>query len=451
MDGLVDTLRAAVDALAAADVDALDGAAAARLVVALESQISRLGALSARVLPTVEAEVAWAADGYRSVTAWLSSATGLPWPRARARVELGRALRDMLPACGAAVIDGEVPLDRVETVARLANTGPRRAALARADDEGGEGFLLAQARVLPAESFTRLVRRWAAAADPEADERGYREAAEREHLTLSTTTDGVHLTGFLTHDHGATLGAALGAVMGAPAPGDSRTTAQRRGQALADCARLVLDHGLVGTGSAVRPQISCVVDLATLRRAVEGGSAAGRDPGAGDLRAGDLRAGDLGTGEEPGTSSPWRGPPGDVERFAVAELLDGGPIPPSMLARLACDSEISRVVFGPESQVIDAGRAERTFSGPRRRAIIARDRSCRFPGCSAPPALAEVHHIAHWVVGGLSDVANGVLLCWHHHDHVHRHGVEIARDRTGAWIFRDRQGARLAVPPAARG
>ena len=111
---------------------------------------------------------------------------------------------------------------------------------------------------------------------------------------------------------------------------------------------------------------------------------------------------------------------GDVERFAVAELVGTGPIPDTVLARLACDSAITRVVFGPDSQILNVGRAERTYTGAKRRAIIARDRHCQHPGCDAPPAMSEIHHTHHWHRDhGTTDAHTGILLCWHHHDIVH--------------------------------
>ena len=233
------------------------------------------------------------------------------------------------------------------------------------------------------------------------------------------------------------LSSALDSVMTPPAPDDSRSTPQRRAQALADVARLCLDHGLVGTGAAVRPHVSCVVDFETLRRVV-GTDRAGRG---GADRAGTADAGRFG-----GSRRGFRLPAvADVERFAVAEVLGSGPVPPSVLARLACDSEISRVVFGPDSQVINAGRAERTFSGPRRRAVIARDGTCRYPGCSAPPALCEVHHLDGWAARrGETDVNRGVLLCWHHHDVVHR---RIEPTPGGGFGFRTRHGTPVAGAP----
>jgi hypothetical protein len=42
-----------------------------------------------------------------------------------------------------------------------------------------------------------------------------------------------------------------------------------------------------------------------------------------------------------------------------------------------------------------------------------------------------------------TSVANGILLCWYHHDHVHRRGIEIRR-RGNRWVFTDADGRQLA-------
>jgi hypothetical protein len=42
-------------------------------------------------------------------------------------------------------------------------------------------------------------------------------------------------------------------------------------------------------------------------------------------------------------------------------------------------------------------------------------------------------------------VANGILVCWYHHDHVHRRGIEIHR-RGNRWIFTDSAGRELTDP-----
>lgn len=451
---LIATISACADALHGLAIDGLDGREAAEQLLALDALAGRFTALSARLVPAVEADGWWAVSGARSIASWLSTASRMAHGRAKRLVAMGRTFAADLETTGEVTAGGDLPIDHAEALVRHAPTSPlRRETLARPASECGEDFLLSHAPLFGADTFTRLVKRWAAAADPDSDDRGYRKASDREHLTLSDTTGGAFLRGFLTTEHGAMLRNALEAVMVPPAKDDERTTPQRRAQALADLARLTLDHGLVGTGSDVRPHLSCVVDFETLQRAVrraydaDTGDVDTSDADTGDVDTSDADTGDADTSSQcdgteyagahdgdavgnrptpgPAVRPLWLPPVADIERFAVAEVLGAGPIPGSVLARLACDSEVTRVVFGPSSQVIDASRAERTFSGPRRRAIVARDQTCRYPGCTAPPALGELHHVDHWAAGGRTDINAGILLCWYHHDLVHRRGISI--------------------------
>lgn len=411
-------LLAAVDALCAIDPQSLDGPQAAAVAEALHRAGDRLGVLTARLLPVIDADGLWAMGGARSFAHWVARRHGMSVPAARRRVRLGRTLRDHLPHVARAAAAGEITLEHAQTLATYAPTSEaRREALGDPGQACNEGFLVAQARVLPVDALRLLARRWAAAADPDADDRGYCEAAEREYLELSRVLDGYHLSGQLTVEHGQALEAALRAMTPVPAAGDPRTGTQRRAQALADLARLSLDHGLVGTGRAVRPQLQVHVDHATLAHLAA--AAAG------------------------GAERPRRGMP-DLSRedlLAGPQFEDGTPVPRALLDRLACDSELGRIVFGADSQVLDVGRAERTFTDRKRTAIIARDGHCRYPTCTAPPALSEGHHTRHWSRDhGSTDVRTGILMCWYHHDYVHRVGIEIRWREGGGWVFTDRNG-----------
>ncbi|HYU62235.1 MAG TPA: HNH endonuclease signature motif containing protein, partial [Verrucomicrobiae bacterium] len=48
--------------------------------------------------------------------------------------------------------------------------------------------------------------------------------------------------------------------------------------------------------------------------------------------------------------------------------------------------------------------------GPRRRALIARDRHCQWPGCERPASWCDGHHIVFWAHGGGDDLENLCLL-----------------------------------------
>ncbi|MFZ5851516.1 MAG: HNH endonuclease signature motif containing protein, partial [Actinomycetota bacterium] len=50
---------------------------------------------------------------------------------------------------------------------------------------------------------------------------------------------------------------------------------------------------------------------------------------------------------------------------------------------------------------------------------------CTAPGCDRPPAACHAHHLRHWADGGPTTLANGTLLCRHHHQQIHRHGWTI--------------------------
>ncbi len=119
----------------------------------------------------------------------------------------------------------------------------------------------------------------------------------------------------------------------------------------------------------------------------------------------------------------------------------GGRAPRALLRRLACDSAVTRIVFGPDGAVLDVGRAQRTVTGQMRRAVIARDEHCVYPGCDQPPSRCEVHHaVRHWADGGDTSVANSALLCWYHHQLVDARGIVMH------WTGKPTTGAGTPVP-----
>lgn len=79
-------------------------------------------------------------------------------------------------------------------------------------------------------------------------------------------------------------------------------------------------------------------------------------------------------------------------RFADALVELGGPLPAETARRLGCDAAVTRVVFGADSAVLDVGRATRVPATATRRALLARDRGCVWPGCHRPASWGEIHH-----------------------------------------------------------
>lgn len=103
-----------------------------------------------------------------------------------------------------------------------------------------------------------------------------------------------------------------------------------------------------------------------------------------------------------------------------------------MLARLACEATVTRIVIAGGSRVLDLGRSTRVVSPALRKAVMLRDRRCQHPGCRMPAKWCDVHHIVHWIDGGATDLENLVLLCRRHHVDHHEGGWRITRAADGA-------------------
>ncbi len=102
--------------------------------------------------------------------------------------------------------------------------------------------------------------------------------------------------------------------------------------------------------------------------------------------------------------------------------------------RLRCSGSVVPVVIRG-GQPIDVGREQRLYTRRQRIALAARDGGCRWPGCDRPPSWTEAHHINHWARdGGRTDVADGILLCRHHHLLSHNNHWEITRDGDEYWL-----------------
>ncbi|WP_240617196.1 HNH endonuclease signature motif containing protein [Nocardioides speluncae] len=87
--------------------------------------------------------------------------------------------------------------------------------------------------------------------------------------------------------------------------------------------------------------------------------------------------------------------------------------------RLACAAQILPVVLGGKSEILDLGRTRRHFSPAQRKALRLRDQRCRGENCTIPAPWCEAHHWRPWSKDGKTNLADGVLLCSHHHHRAH--------------------------------
>jgi hypothetical protein len=222
----------------------------------------------------------------------------------------------------------------------------------------------------------RALGYWRQSVDGPGTIRDQLEQMEQRGVSASRSLDGmVRVDGWLTTLAGEALLTALDALMPPPVPDDNRTPRQRRHDALEDLARGYLDHAKTPTVGGERPHINLVCDMPALL-GVAGGFH--------ETEGGHI--------------------------LTIAELR-----------ALACDCSVNRIVFGPESEIIDVGRRTRVVPAALRRAIIARDHHCTWPGgCDRGPRWCDVHHIHHWSHGGETKPDNLTLLCRYHHTLTHQ-------------------------------
>ena len=160
-----------------------------------------------------------------------------------------------------------------------------------------------------------------------------------------------------------------------PAVADRRTMAHKRADALVAWAhRAGQDPGMPTMQGKKRLETQIVIDAATL----------------------------LGLADNPG------------------ELVGFGPIPATLARRLAADSgSWRRLVTDPvTSHLLDYGTTVYTPPAALREYILARDRTCQFPGCARAAYLCDLDHVQPFTGdegGGTTSADNLLTVCRRHH------------------------------------
>ena len=123
-----------------------------------------------------------------------------------------------------------------------------------------------------------------------------------------------------------------------------------------------------------------------------------------------------------------------VDEAALRGGVGRADAPLETIARIACDSSVIVVTEDECGTPLKISRKQRALPMALRRALWARDRHCRFPGCQHS-RFAEPHHVLHWIKGGKHSLDNLVLLCWHYHRLLHEGGYGIRRAYQGELYF----------------
>ena len=401
---LVDTVHPATEAVAAMNAALDDFANAAlwsmsihdvaALVIGVEKLANRVDAMKVAVIAQAEKSLVRTLAGAKTTYGWFKTVADVPAWQGRARLELAHSL-ETRPLTAAAFAAGEITMGAAEAVCTAIQALP--ASVPAAMSAEVEELLVATAHQEGSRAVTRRAMEITYRFAPEVLEQQEQAAREARFLTLTTRADGtVAVKGMLDKEAGALAVAVLGP-LAAPAPAtdgmpDLRQTSARYADAFVQLCQLATPQLPQVRGE--RPNVAVTMSLESLQAKTTGA-----------------------TGCAP-------------------EMLDTG-IPLSIEAtrRLLCDATVIPIVLGGHGEPLDVGRATRTISTALRRALVARDQGCAFPGCDRPASWCDAHHCKHWADGGDTAICNLCLLCAHHHDVVHHDGWTITMINAMPWFI----------------
>ena len=132
-----------------------------------------------------------------------------------------------------------------------------------------------------------------------------------------------------------------------------------------------------------------------------------------------------------------------VDESALRGGVGRAGLPIESVRRIGCDASRLLLVEDEHGEPLSIGRKSRIVPQAIKRALWARDKGCRFPGCGRR-RFVDAHHVEHWSAGGETSLANLMLLCSKHHTLVHEGGFRIEKDYRDRWFFRRPDGR--AVP-----
>ena len=391
---------------------------------ALTQHIVECEALRVRLVADLETRGTAKATGAGSTASWLSGSSRMSPGTATGIVKLGQALAEWADTAKA------LKLGRISTAhakvlvgffAHLPDGVPPEAL------PECERYLLDAAAT---ENPVELARRAAALRhllEPVEGSIPDAENVELNDLHAATTLGGRGMVkANLDAETMEMLLTALSA-LSAPRPGtdgtaDRRSAGRRQADGFTELLRRYLNSGGSPVEGYERPHLSLLIhaadlasDDATQDTATDVGSPAAES-------------------EQPPRPAPDRG--AYEAMFGPRAGAPGwmpwlGPISAASARRIACDCELTAILLDDDGVPLNLGRSQRLVSPQQRRALIARDHGCAFPGCGRPPAWTQAHHIRHWIDGGPTDLANLVLLCTVHHRVIHHNGWDIVMGTDG--------------------
>ena len=340
--------------------------------------------------------------GARTPELLVQHVTGSSAREAHTMVRVGAliSVTSPLDAVGSAVADGRLSLDAADAI-RTGLGSVDEAVPAGSVSEAAES-LLHDATVLTVEKLAARARECGAELDEQHVQDRERALRDARYLRLTPLGDGMtRLSGLLDPESAAIVAAAY----------DGATSPRRGGPRFVDPAEVDRAERLARDERTTEQiAVDSFVEL---------------------IRIGATAAPDVVGAQRPAVRVLVTDR--DLARRAGYALIEGQSTPISIatVEREICDRGAVPIHFDTDGQVVNIGRDQRLFTPRQRIGLAARDGGCRFPGCDRPPSWCEAHHINEWFRDhGRTDIADGILLCRHHHLLIHDNGWRVTR--TGA-------------------
>lgn len=392
---LVSCVGAADDSVtvaAALPVEVLDGAQLRQLTLQMEHLRRVLDAAEHHALAELDRRRHTDLRCGAATSKWLAHSASLPAGVARARLALAKRLADDpdLAPVADAVDRGQIGTDHARVLAGAVN--PRNATIL------GPvlGDLIDAAAAMVFDVWKRHVEHLAALTDPDGPHDPDGDVLANT-LTLSPSTDFLLVRGELVGERAVTVADVLNSVAD---------------ELFHQFARDAEQSG----GAIVAPPRSTLMALAleeVCRRAIAVDPASTSKPRVeATLTIHATRNGD------------------HLDIWAVHHRLLG-PLPIEQVPTFLCDATFYSVVLDSLGLPTDLGRDLRHPTAAQRRALVARDGCCTFPGCDAHLGWLDAHHIREWHRDGPTDLDNLVLVCRRHHRVAHRRGWSLTLDADG--------------------
>jgi hypothetical protein len=375
-------------------------------LAALERQTSWLQAAMQRAIVAVAGD-----EPSRSEDLWqgvddaeredVATALRLSGSSAQMRIDVARTLVNHLPNTCSALAMGEISPSHATVIARETASAIRDGlsplALIHIEERA-----LAHAEFHTPAQVANNVRTTLAKIAPEEFENAVSKARDARRVSCYRENDGMSTIVAILPAHDAQLVMSAIESFVLHSENDERNMDMKRADALAEIAAWALSQ----SNDEVRPHrrpltVNVTVDLPTR----------------------------LGLAENPG------------------QLAGYGAIPASLARSLATDAKWQRFITDPTTgALLDFGRE--SYEPPQALVdfLLARDRTCRFPGCRAPAYRADLDHAQSWESGGGTSAENLGALCRRHHRLKTHGGWKLESQADGACRWTSPEGKIYSVP-----